>query len=79
MPTDLIPSPFEADALVYIRPVGDTELMEMLPANAIEKIEHPDDLFVVLTADGERLAVVEGRDAAFAAALAHNLKPVSVH
>lgn len=79
MMTDLTPSLFETEALVYIRPVGNTELTEILPANAIEKIAHPDDLFVVLTANGERLAIVEGRDQAFAAAVAHDLKPVSVH
>ena len=35
--------------------------------------------FVISSADGVRLAIVEGRDAAFAAARLHDLKPLSVH
>ena len=36
-------------------------------------------LYAVHGADGERLAVMMDREAAFAAALAHELEPVSVH
>lgn len=36
-------------------------------------------LYAVHGADGERLAVMLDRAAAFAAALAHELEPVSVH
>lgn len=79
MMTDLTPSLFEAEALVYIRPMALAEMTDLLPANALDKLQHTDDLFIVLTAEGERLAIVEGRDEAFAAAIAHNLKPVSVH
>jgi len=33
----------------------------------------------VASADGVHLAVVQGREAAFAAARSHDLKPLSVH
>ena len=36
-------------------------------------------LYAVHSADGERLAVMIDRDTAFAAAVAHELEPVSVH
>ena len=36
-------------------------------------------LYAVHSADGERLAVMLDRDTAFAAAVAHELEPVSVH
>ena len=36
-------------------------------------------LYAVHSADGERLAVMLDRDTAFAAAVAHELAPVSVH
>jgi hypothetical protein len=36
-------------------------------------------LYAVHRADGERLAVMSDRDSAVAAALAHELAPVSVH
>jgi hypothetical protein len=42
-------------------------------------VADPEDLFVVASADGQRLAIVEGREAAFAAALANDLSPLSVH
>ena len=71
--------PFERDAFVYIRHLDAGEVNDLLPPNALEQIAHPDDLFVVYSADGVRLAVVEGREAAFAAARAHDLKPLSVH
>jgi len=55
------------------------ELTNRLPANALDSIQRTDDLYVVLTAESEHLAVIEGRDEAFKTAIAHNLKPVSVH
>jgi hypothetical protein len=51
----------------------------MLPPDALADVSDPDDLFVVASADGQSLAIVEGREAAFAAALAHDLSPLSVH
>ena len=79
MTTDLKTNPFDSEAFVYIRHLDADELQSLLPANAIGQINDPDELFVVLSADGVRLAVVEGRDAAIAAALANDLKPLSVH
>ena len=79
MTTELKTNPFESDAFVYIRHLDEDELQTLMPANAISQIKDPDELFVVLSADGVRLAVVEGRDAAIAAALANDLKPLSVH
>ncbi len=79
MTTDMTPAVAPDDALVYIRALDEHELRTLLPANAIADIEHPDDMFSVVTADGVRLAIVEGREEAFAAAIAHNLTPVSVH
>ncbi|MBR9808541.1 MAG: DUF1150 family protein [Alphaproteobacteria bacterium] len=79
MTTELKTNPFESEAFVYIRHMDAGEIQGIMPANAIEQIEEPEDLFVVASADGVRLAVVQGREAAFAAARAHDLKPLSVH
>lgn len=69
----------EAEPIVYIRHLGTDEVRDLVPANALEGIGHPDDLFMVSSAEGQQLAIVEGRDAAFAAARLHDLTPVSVH
>ena len=69
----------EAAPIVYIRHLGADEVRDLVPANALEGIGHPEDLFMVSSADGQQLAIVEGRDAAFAAARMHDLSPVSVH
>lgn len=65
--------------LVYVRPISEAELQAILPANALDELETTQDLFAVHNSAGERLAIVEGRDAAFAAARAHSLKPTSLH
>ncbi|MEL6662389.1 MAG: DUF1150 family protein [Pseudomonadota bacterium] len=65
--------------LVYVRPISEDELHAILPANALEELGTTDDLFAVHNASGERLAIVEGREAAFAAARAHSLTPTSLH
>ena len=69
----------EAEPIVYIRHLGADEVRDLVPANALEGIGHPEDLFMVSSAEGQQLAIVEGRDAAFAAARLHDLTPVSVH
>jgi len=71
--------PFEAGNLVYVRPIGSEEVEDLLPTNALEQLEHTDELFAVHDSDGRRLAIVEGREAAFAAARAHSLEPSSLH
>lgn len=72
-------NPFEGNTFVYIRHLGEAEIRGMLPPDALADVSDPDDLFVVASADGQSLAIVEGREAAFAAALAHDLSPLSVH
>ena len=65
--------------LVYVRRLELEEARQIVPAEAFDAISEPDDLFSVHDSNGQRLAVVEGRDAAFAAARAHDLRPRSVH
>ncbi len=67
--------------LVYVRPVTGAEILASVPSAQIEGLElKPDQtLYAVHRADGERLAVLTDRHAAMAAALAHELAPVSVH
>ena len=76
--TNSFPTQNEAK-LVYVRPITIHELEQILPANAIEDLDATDELFAVHNADGERIAIVEGREAAFAAARAHKLTPSSLH
>jgi hypothetical protein len=70
-----------APDLVYVRPVKAAEIL----ATATESDAMPLQLdpertfYAVHRADGERLAVLTDRNAAMAAALAHELAPVSVH
>jgi hypothetical protein len=67
--------------LVYVRPIKAKEILgdahdEQGRSFALD----PDQtLYAVHRADGERLAVLTDRDSAVAAALAHDLAPVSVH
>ena len=70
---------FARENLVYIRLMDASEIRDLVPANALDHVNHPEDLFMVSSADGEKLAIVQGREAAFAAARAHDLKPLSVH
>lgn len=70
-----------APDLVYVRPI---KAAEILADTADEQIRSfsldPDQvLYAVHRADGERLAVMTDKDSAVAAALAHELAPVSVH
>lgn len=70
-----------APSLVYVRPVKADEVLAGIPAEAAAGLQlQPDQtLFAVHGADGARLAVLSDRDSAYAAALAHELRPVSVH
>ncbi|MBU3920331.1 DUF1150 family protein [Hyphomonas sp.] len=79
MTTGLKSTAFEGNSLVYIRHLDDGEIRSLLPPDALDDVSDPEDLFVVASADGQRLAIVEGREAAFAAALANDLRPHSVH
>ncbi len=67
--------------LVYVREVSAREILADAPAGVRETISvsPKQTLYAVHRGDGERLAVLADRDSAFAAALAHELAPVSVH
>ena len=70
-----------APNLVYVRPLRAAEIIDLRKS---EKLEGPplrpeQILYAVHRADGERLAVLGDKDSAVAAALAHELAPVSVH
>jgi hypothetical protein len=71
-----------APDLVYVRPIKAAEIMADVPVGVTDdEIDlSPDQtLYAVFRADGARLAVLTDKDAAVAAALAHELAPVSVH
>ena len=67
--------------LVYVRPVKAAEILASTPSAQVEGFElDPDQtLYAVHRADGQRLAVLTDKQSAVAAALAHELAPVSVH
>jgi hypothetical protein len=70
-----------APDLVYVRPVKASEILANVPVQAVQgfALDPEQTLYAVHRADGERLAVLTDRDSAMAAALAHELAPVSVH
>ena len=63
---------------VYFRNINAHELAE-LPADALSGVSDLQSLVVVTNGDGQKLAIIEGLDAAEAAAEAYELEPVSVH
>jgi hypothetical protein len=70
-----------APDMVYVRQVAAVDILGDAPPAALKGLNiDPDQiLYAVHSADGERLAVLIDREAAFAAAVAHELEPVSVH
>jgi len=70
-----------APNLVYVRPVTAKEIMASTPVDAVKgfTLDPEQTLYAVHSADGARLAVLADRASAIAAALAHELAPVSVH
>ena len=70
-----------APDLVYVRAVRAGDLKAEADAGGgFGQPIHPDQiLYAVHGADGMRLAVLAQREEAFAAAVAHELAPVSVH
>lgn len=70
-----------APDLVYVRRITAADVMADAPLeDAAGLVIDPDQtLYAVHGADGERLAVMMDRETAFAAAVAHELAPVSVH
>ncbi|HEY7900879.1 MAG TPA: DUF1150 domain-containing protein [Caulobacteraceae bacterium] len=67
--------------LVYVRPIKAAEILADTPVEQIRGFDlKPDQtLYALHRADGARLAVMGDKDSAVAAALAHELAPVSVH
>jgi hypothetical protein len=67
--------------LVYVRPVKAAEILATTPVEATEgfAIDPEQTLYALHRADGERLAVMGDRQSAIAAAIAHELTPVTVH
>jgi len=70
-----------APSLVYVRPIKASEIIASVPTAQIQgfELDPEQTLYAVHRADGERLAVLTDKDSAMAAALAHELAPVSVH
>lgn len=69
----------ETGPLVYVRQVSPETLIAegAMPADAL--IPKGVKLYAVHLADGRRIAVMDDRERAFAAAVQHDLVPVSVH
>jgi len=70
-----------APDLVYVREISAADVLCDTPLADVRGLEvDPEQvLYAVHSADGERLAVMLDRETAFAAAVAHELEPVSVH
>jgi hypothetical protein len=70
-----------APDLVYVREIRAADVLADTPITAVKglSIDPEATLYAVHGADGERLAVMADRETAFAAAVAHELEPVSVH
>lgn len=70
-----------APDLVYVRPIKAKEVLGYTPVEAVSgfAVDLDQTLYAVHSADGARLAVLVDRESAVAAALAHELAPVSVH
>ncbi len=68
-----------APNLVYVREVDSNDVLADTPSAADMGVEPNQILYAVHTADGDRIALLDDRSAAFAAARSHDLTPVSVH
>jgi hypothetical protein len=70
-----------APDLVYVREITASDVLDdvLTPEAQALEIDPEQILYAVHSADGERLAVMMDRETAFAAAVAHELAPVSVH
>lgn len=68
-----------APDLVYVREIRASDVLDDVVAPEELDIDPASTLYALHGADGERLAVMVDRETAFAAAIAHELAPVSVH
>jgi len=80
MTTDLTKTleAIDASKLAYIRGIDAAELAA-LPNEVLSNVDDVDELFVVTNGDGEKLAIIEGRDAAMATVRANEMQPLSLH
>jgi len=71
---------FDSPRTVYIKEMlpGEVASIQGLP-EALAKTEGVIKLYAVHTLDGERVAILDDREAAFAAARQQEMEPVSVH
>lgn len=70
----------ETGNIVYVKPVPEAETLELSQREELIGADLDQGLFSVhMGQSGERIAIVVGRDAAFAAARAYDLRPRSVH
>jgi hypothetical protein len=67
-----------APNLVYVRPIKAAEVLDDAEPEMQEMLDPEQTLYAVHRADGARLAVLTDKDAAVAAALAHELAPVMI-
>jgi hypothetical protein len=67
--------------LVYVRPVKARDILGSTPVEVVKgfALDPEQILYALHRADGEQLAVLTDRASAIAAAVAHELAPVSVH
>lgn len=68
-------NPKAHESMVYIREVPAADL----PAEVQDQLEGATHIYSLNRPDGERVALVSGRDLAFAVARQNDLAPVSVH
>lgn len=70
-----------APDLVYVREITASDVLDdvLTPEAEALEIDPGQVLYAVHSANGDRLAVMMDRETAFAAAVAHELAPVSVH
>ena len=65
--------------MVYVKQMGADEIAGIENMAEIGKLPQGIKLYAVHLMDGTRIAVVDNRDAAFAAARQNEMEPVSVH
>ncbi|QIE41078.1 DUF1150 family protein [Meridianimarinicoccus aquatilis] len=63
------------DRIVYVRPVD----IDDLPDEVREQVTGSENIFAVHATNGDRLALVSGRDRAFVLARQNDMRPVHVH
>ncbi len=68
-----------APNLVYVREVPAREILEEVTLPSHVRVDPNATWYAVHASDGERLAVLDDRAAAFEAAREHEYEPVSVH